>query len=112
MHLPLVICKANAHLHVVLLCVSLGVWFPRLAKPLAGSLESGLVDLAVALDDVDLMSSAVGEHGDLSCALVPANCSGMMVESLNKDDGLVRGHGKAIGKCHVVKCFAPLLKNG
>ncbi len=95
-----------------MLHVSLGVWLPRLAKSLTGSLESGLVDLAVALDDVDLMSGAVDERGDLPRALVPSHHSGTMVESLDKDDGLVRGHGKAIGKCLIVKCFAPLLKNG
>ncbi len=102
----------NAYHHVVLLCMSLGVRFPRLAKSLTGSLESGLVDLAVALDDVDLTSGAVGEHGDLPCALVPAHRSSASAESLDKDDGFVGGHGKAIGKCLVVECFAPLLENG
>jgi hypothetical protein len=82
-----------------LLRTSLGVRFPRLAKSLTRSFESGLVHFAVALDDVTLTSSAVGECGDLPCALVPAHCSGAMVESLNKDVGLVGGHGKAIGIC-------------
>ncbi len=104
--------QANAHHLVVLSCASLGVRLPRLAKSLTHSLESGLVDLAVALNDVDLMSSAVGERGDLPCALVPAHCSGAMVQNLDEDDHLVRGHGKAIGKCLDVECFAPLLKNG
>ncbi len=90
---------------------SLGVWFPRLAKFLTGSLESGLVDLTIALNDVDLTSSAVGERGDLPRALVPAHRSSAIVESLDKDDGLVRVHGKAIGKCLAIECFAPLLKN-
>ncbi len=92
--------------------MSLGVRFPRLAKSLTGSLESGLVDLAIALDNVNLTSSAVGECGDLPRALFPAHCSSAMVESLNKDDGLVGVHGKAISKCLVIECFAPLLKNG
>ncbi len=92
--------------------MSLGVRFPRLAKSLTGSFESGLINLALALDDVNLMSSAVGECGDLPCVLVPAHCSGMMVESLDKDDSLVGGHGKAISKCLVVECFALFLKNG
>jgi hypothetical protein len=74
--------------------------------------EHYLVDLAVSLDDVNLASNAVGECGDLPCALAPAHCSGGMVESFNKDDSLVGGHGKAMGKCLVVECFAPLLKNG
>jgi hypothetical protein len=67
--------------------------------------------LAVALDDVNLKSGAVGEHGDLPCTLIPAHRCGTMEEGLNKDDGLVGGHGKAIGKCLglVVNCFAPLL---
>ncbi len=97
---------------MLFLCASLGVQFPRLAKCLTGSLESGLVDLAVALDDVDLTSSAVGECGDLPRALVPAHRSSATVESLDKDDGLVGGHGKAIGESLVVECFAPLLENG
>jgi hypothetical protein len=82
------------------------------AKSLTCSFESGLVDLAVAFNDVDLMSNAVGKRGVLLCALIPAHGRGTMVESLNKDDGLVGGHGKAIGKCLIVECFASLLENG
>jgi hypothetical protein len=92
--------------------VCLGTHFSRLAKPLTRRLESGLANMAVALDDVDLTSGAVGECGDLSGPLVPAQHCGTMVERLNKDDGLVGGHGKAIGMCLVVECFASLLKNG
>ncbi len=92
--------------------MSLGVWFPRLAKSLTGSLESGLVNLAVALDDINLTSTAVGECGDLPGALVLAHHSSRTVESFNKYDGLVKGHGKAISKCIVVDSFAPLLENG
>jgi hypothetical protein len=95
-----------------LFCASLGVRFPRLAKSLTGSHESGLVNLVVALDDVNLTSSAVGERGDLPRALVSAHRSSAMVEGLNKGDGLVGGYGKAIIKCLVVECFAPLLENG
>jgi hypothetical protein len=90
--------------------MSLGIGLPRLAKPHNRRFKSGLVDLAIALDDVDLTSSAVGKHGDLPGALVPAHCHGRTVEHFNKDDCLVRGHGKAIGKGLAVKCFAPLLK--
>jgi hypothetical protein len=68
--------------------------------------------LAVALDDVNLTSDAVGERGDLPGALVPAHCCCAMVERLNEDDSVVGGNSKAIGKCLVVECFAPLLKNG
>jgi hypothetical protein len=67
--------------------------------------------LAIALNIVDLTSSAIGECDNLPPALVPAHCSGAMVESPDEDDGLVRGHGKAIGKFLAIKCFAPLLKN-
>jgi hypothetical protein len=74
--------------------------------------EIGLVDLAVALYDVNWTSGAVGESGDLSCALVPAHRSGATVEGLDEDDSLVGGHGKAIGKCLIIKCFSPMLKNG
>ncbi len=63
-----------------------------------------------ALDDVNLTSSAVGERGDLPCTFVLAHHSNTRVESLNKDDGLVGGHGKAISKCLVIECFAPLLE--
>jgi hypothetical protein len=66
--------------------------------------------LAVALDDVNLTSSAVSERGDLPCALISSHHSGAMVESLDKEDGLVGGHGKAISKCLVAECLAPLLK--
>jgi hypothetical protein len=58
------------------------------------------------------MSSAVDGSGDLSLALASSHCSYAMVDGFDKDDSLVGGHGKAIGKCLVVKCFAPLLKNG
>jgi hypothetical protein len=98
----------------VIFCFA-GVWetgCPGLQKSLTRSFESGLIDLAVAFDDVNLTSSAVGERGDLPCALIPAHCSGTTVESFNNDDSLVGGHGKPIGKCRLVKCFAPLLKNG
>ncbi len=45
--------------------MSLGISFPRLAKPHTRRFESGLIDLAVDLDDVDLTSGAVGKCGDL-----------------------------------------------
>ncbi len=40
--------------------------------------------MTVALDDVDLTSSAVGECGNLPCALIPAHCSDTTVEGFNK----------------------------
>ncbi len=86
--------------------------FPRLAESLTHRFESGLIKLAITFDDVDLATSAVGKQGNLHCALVPAHRCGMMVERFNEDDGLVGGHGKAIGKCLVIKWFASLLKNG
>jgi hypothetical protein len=97
---------------IVLFCFA-QVWelaSPGLQKPLTCRFESGLVNLAIALDDVDLTSGTVGKCDDLPGALVPAHRRGGMVECLNEDDGLVGCHGKAIGKCLVVKCFAPLLK--
>ncbi len=69
-----------------MLHASLGIRLPRLAKSLTRSLESGLIDLAVAFDDVNLTSSAAGERGDLPRALIPAHRSGAMVESFNEDD--------------------------
>jgi hypothetical protein len=83
-----------------------------LAESLTLSFESGLVDLAIALYDINRASGTVDKSGDLPCALIPAHHGGARVEVLNKGDGLVVGHCKAIGKCLIVKCFAPLLKNG
>jgi hypothetical protein len=34
--------------------------FPRLVEPLTCRLESGLIDLAITFDDVDLATGAVG----------------------------------------------------
>ncbi len=55
------LCKANAHHRVILLCVGLGMDSPRLAEPLTCRLESGLVDLAITFDDVNLATGAVGK---------------------------------------------------
>jgi hypothetical protein len=90
----------------------LGINSPRLAEPLTCKFESGLVDLAIALDDVDLASDAVGKLGDLLGALVPAHCCGTMVERFDEDDSLVGGHGKVVGECLFIKWFASLLENG
>jgi hypothetical protein len=90
----------------------LGINSPRLAEPLTCKFKSGLVNLAIALDDIDLASGAVGKRGDLPGALVLAHRPGTMVERFDKDDGLVRGHGKAVGECLVIEWFASLLKNG
>jgi hypothetical protein len=84
--------------------------FPRLAESLTCRFESGLVNLAITFDDVNLATGTVGKQGNLHCALVPAHCRGTMVEHFNKDDGLVGTHGEAVGKCHVIKWFASLLK--
>jgi hypothetical protein len=106
------LCKANAHHCVILLCAGLGIDSPRLAKPLTRRLESGLVDLDITFDDVNLASGTVGKQGDLPGTLVPAHHRGTMVERFDKDDGLVGGHGKAVGECLVIKWFAFLLENG
>jgi hypothetical protein len=92
--------------------MGLGMDFPRLAESLTCRFESGLVNLAITFDDVDLTTGAVGKQGNLNCALVPAHRHGTTVEPFDKDDGLVGGHGKAVGKCLVIKWFASLLKNG
>jgi hypothetical protein len=67
--------------------------------------------LAITLDDVNLVTGAVGKQGDLPGALVAALCRGTTVERFNKDDGLVGSHGKAVSKCLVIEWFASLLKN-
>jgi hypothetical protein len=86
--------------------------FPRLAESLTLRFESGLVNLAITFDDVDLATGAVGKQGNLHCTLVPAHCRGTTVECFDKDDGLVGGHGKAVSECLVIEWFASLLKNG
>jgi len=86
--------------------------FPRLAESLTLRFESGLINLAITFDDVNLATGAVGKRGNLHCALVPAHRCGVMVECFDEDDGLVGGHGKAIGECLVIKWFASLLANG
>ena len=99
---------------IVLFCFArvLGMDSPRLAEPLTCRLESGFDDLAITFDDVDLATGAVGKQGNLHCALVPAHRRGTTVERFDKDDGLVGGHGEAVGECLVIKWFASLLKNG
>jgi hypothetical protein len=91
--------------------MDLGIGPPRLTKPLTCRLESGLVDLAITFDDVNLATSAVGKQGNLHGTLVQAHCCGTMVVCFNKDDGLVGGHGETVGKCLVIEWFASLLKN-
>ncbi len=86
--------------------------FSRLAESLTCRFESGLINLAITFDDVNLATGAGGKQGNLHCALVPVHHRGMTVERFNKDDGLVGGHGKAVGKCLVIKWFASLLENG
>jgi hypothetical protein len=84
----------------------------RLTESLTCRLESGLVNLAITYDDVNLATSAVGKQGNFHCALVPAHRSGRMVERFGKNDNLVEGHVEAIGECLVIKWFASLLENG
>jgi hypothetical protein len=86
---------------IVLFCFP-QVW-ESIAEPLTRRLESGLVDLAIALDDVNLAYGAVGKQGDLPGALVPAYCHGTTLECFDKDYGLVGGHGKAISECLVIE---------
>ncbi len=80
-----------------------------LAKPLTRSLQRGLIDLAIAFDDVDGYTRAVGEGGDLLGALVSSHCSGEIEEGLGEDDGLTSCHVETIGKCLVVKWCNSLL---
>jgi hypothetical protein len=104
--------EANAYHHVILLCAGLGMNSPRLTETLTCRLERGLVNSAITFDDVDLATGAVGKRGNLHGTLVPAHRSDTTVERFNKNDSLVGGHGKAIGKCLVIEWFASLLENG
>ncbi len=92
--------------------MGLGMDFPRLAESLTLRFESGLIDLAITFVDVDLATGAVGKRGNLHGALVPAHRRGTTVEHCDEDDGLVGGHGKAVGECLVIEWFASLLENG
>ena len=65
---------------------------------LSHSLQGGLIDLAIAFDDVDGYTRAVSEGGDLFGALVPTHRSGATEEGLGEDNGLICGHGETIGK--------------
>jgi hypothetical protein len=66
--------------------------------------------LAVALDDVALMYCTVGERGDLPDALVLVHHHSTMGERLNKDDGLIGGHGKAVVSALLSSALHPCLK--
>ncbi len=92
--------------------MGLGMDFPRLAESLTLRFESGLVNLTITFDDVDLATVAVAKRGNLHCTLVPAHRHGTTVERFDEDYGLVGGYGKAVGECLVIKWFASLLKNG
>jgi hypothetical protein len=99
---------------MVLFCFA-RVWAsacPGLQKSLTCSFEGGLANLVIVLDDVNRLTSAVDKCGDLLGSLIPVHHSNMVVESFNKNDGLVGCHGISIGKCLVVKCIAPLFKYG
>jgi hypothetical protein len=101
--------EAHAHHCVILLCLRFGIDLAGLAKPLTCSLQRGLVDLAIAFDDVNVYTRAVGEDGDLLGALVLSHCSGAIEDGLGEDDGLTSGHVETIGKSHVVKWCNSLL---
>jgi hypothetical protein len=77
---------------------------PRLAKSLTCSFESGLVDLAVALDDSNRLTSTVDKCGDLLGPFNPVHCGGVAMESFDKYNTLVGCHGEPIGECLIVDC--------
>ncbi len=70
--------------------------------------------MAIALDDVNLASGAVGKQGDLPGALVPAHCCGTTVERFDKDDGLVARLGNPFGipRNSVIILISDLLDSG
>ncbi len=70
----------------------------RIAKSLARSFQGGLIDLAIAFDDVDGYTRAVGEAGDLFGALVPTHRSGATEEGLGEYDSLICGRVETVGK--------------
>ncbi len=73
-------------------------------------LRVALSIFAIALTDVGWMSGAVGESGDLPCALVPAHCSGAMVEGFDEDDCLVGGHAKPLVSVLLLSALHPCSK--
>jgi hypothetical protein len=105
-----VTCSGNgSSLCFVLLCARLGISLFGLAKSLTRSFQGGLIDLAIAFDDVDGYTRAVGEGGDLFGALVPTHRGGATEEGLGEDDGLICSHVETVSKCLVIEWCNSLL---
>ncbi len=101
--------QTHAHHCAVLLCARLGISLSGLAKSLTRSFQGDLINLAIAFDDVDGYTRAVGEGGDFFGALVPTHCSGVTEEGLDEYDGLICGHVETVGKCLVLERCNSLL---
>jgi hypothetical protein len=80
----------------------LGIDFAGLAKSLTHSLQRGLVNLAIAFDDVNSCTRAVSEGGDLLGALVPTHHSGVIEEGLSEHDGLIGGVEAILTRCQTL----------
>ncbi len=95
------------------LCCLLGstlcVRLPRLAETLTASLEGGLIDLAVAFDDINGLAVSIVVGGDLHGASVPSHCSSTMGEGFHEDHHLAWGHPKTLSESFVLECLASLL---
>ncbi len=84
--------EAGCHHCVVLLGSTLCVPLPRLAETFAASLEGGLINLAIAFDDINGLAVSIVVGGDLHGASVPSHRSSTTGEGFNKDHGLAWGH--------------------
>ncbi len=92
-----------------MLGTGLRVCFAWLAKLLTLLHEHHFINLTIVFDDVYGLALPVDEGGDLFSALILAHLSALVLECLNKDDGLCLGHRKPIGKCLVIKGLDPFL---
>jgi hypothetical protein len=92
-----------------LLGSTLCVCLPRLAETFTASLEGGLIDLAVAFDDINGLSVSIVVGGDLNGASVPSHRSSTTGEGFDEDHGLAWGHPETFGESFVLKCLASLL---
>ncbi len=92
------LCQANAHHHVVLSCLALGIGLTSLAETFAGGLEGSLVDLTVAFDRVNGVTILVLERSNVLGSSIPAHLGAALLECFNEGDGLIGSHVEIFGE--------------
>ncbi len=88
--------EALHHHMVVLSCSSLKICPPCLAEHVTAHLEGGFVDLAKALDNVNMNASSVLERGDALGTLFSSHDGAAIFKDLDKCSGQHRGHRKPL----------------